>query len=171
MSSPAEGRLKTALERLHFSRQYTKNVLQGLTPEEWFWSPSELTTHIAWQVAHLAVAQYSLCLRRLRGRTEADEALMPTDFFERFKIGSVPVAGAANNPSSAEIIRTFDAVYQQAVTELSLQSDEQLDVPTEPPHLVFQTKLGAIEWCSQHELIHAGQIGLLRRLMGKPPLR
>lgn len=171
MALPTENRLQTALERLHFSRQYTKNVLQGLAPEEWFWSPSELTTHIGWQVAHLAVAQYNLCLRRLRGRTEADETLMPSDFFERFKIGSVPVAGAANNPSPAEILHTFDAVFQQAVAELGPHSDEELDVPTEPTSPVFQTKLGAIEWCSQHELIHAGQIGLLRRLMGKPPMR
>jgi hypothetical protein len=31
--------------------------------------------------------------------------------------------------------------------------------------------LGAIEWASGHELVHAGQIALLRRLMGKQPLR
>jgi uncharacterized damage-inducible protein DinB len=32
-----------------------------------------------------------------------------------------------------------------------------------------RTKLEALFWCSQHELIHAGQIALLRRLIGKEP--
>jgi hypothetical protein len=49
--------------------------------------------------------------------------------------------------------------------------DSELDNPTDPPHAVFKTKLGAIEFSPQHELVHAGQIAMLRRLMGKPPLR
>jgi hypothetical protein len=44
-------------------------------------------------------------------------------------------------------------------------------VPLEQPRPLFKTKLGAIEWCAQHEFVHAGQIALLRRLMGKAPLR
>ena len=34
-----------------------------------------------------------------------------------------------------------------------------------------ETKLGALFFCSVHEMMHAGQIGLLRRLLGKSPLR
>jgi uncharacterized damage-inducible protein DinB len=33
-----------------------------------------------------------------------------------------------------------------------------------------QTKRASLLWCAQHELVHAGQIGLLRRLLGYPPL-
>jgi len=51
------------------------------------------------------------------------------------------------------------------------RSDAELDVPVEQPHPVFTTKLEAVEYAPQHELIHAGQIALLRRLMGKAPLR
>jgi hypothetical protein len=65
----------------------------------------------------------------------------------------------------------FGAVHQQALTELGQWTDAELDVPVEQPHPVFKTKLGSVEWCSQHELVHAGQIAFLRRLMGKPPLR
>jgi hypothetical protein len=31
--------------------------------------------------------------------------------------------------------------------------------------------MGSVFVCSAHEMLHAGQIGLLRRLLGKPPLR
>jgi long-subunit fatty acid transport protein len=49
--------------------------------------------------------------------------------------------------------------------------DVELDMPVERPHPVFKTKLAAVEYCEPHEMVHAGQIALLRRLMGKPPIR
>src|SRR5260221_11078 len=100
MSRP---RLQAALGRIEQARGFTKLFFVGLTPDEWFWQPSEFATHIAWQVAHLSVAQYRLCLERIRGRTAADDAFMPLSFMERFHLGSQPVAGAQNNPSIEEI--------------------------------------------------------------------
>ena len=160
-----------ALDRIRGSRNFTKSFLQDLTPAEWHWSPTEVTTHVAWQVGHLAVAQYNLCLRRVRGRTTADQALIADNFIDAFKLGSKPVAEPSHGPPLDEIKRVFEAVHQQAITELAERNDAELDVPVEQPHPVFKTKLGAVEWSAQHELVHAGHIAMLRRLMGKPPLR
>ena len=33
-----------------------------------------------------------------------------------------------------------------------------------------QTKLDSLFWCAHHEMLHAGQIGLVRRLLGQAPL-
>ena len=33
-----------------------------------------------------------------------------------------------------------------------------------------KTKIDTLRWCGDHELIHAGQIGLLRRLLGHKPV-
>jgi len=162
----SRARLQAALDRMERSRQYTKQFINDLTPAEWFWQPADLPTHVAWQVAHIAVAQYALCLMRVRGKTEADDALLPEGFFDHFKRGSVPAAG----PPLEVIQRVFDAVHRQSLVELAERTDEELDVPVDP-HPAFDTKIGAIEFAPQHELIHAGQIGLLRRLMGKPPVR
>jgi uncharacterized damage-inducible protein DinB len=166
-----DSRVASAIERIRFARQYTSRFLTGLSDEDWFWSPSELTTHIAWQVGHLAVAQYNLCLRRIRGRTSQDEALIPDRFIDSFKLGSQPDPDPANYPPLDEIRRRFDAVLQRALAELAMRSDTELNVSVEQPHPVFKTKLEAVEYCPQHELVHAGQVALLRRLMGKPPLR
>jgi hypothetical protein len=35
----------------------------------------------------------------------------------------------------------------------------------------YPNKLGALLMASHHEFLHAGQIGLLRRLLGKVPVR
>jgi uncharacterized damage-inducible protein DinB len=37
-------------------------------------------------------------------------------------------------------------------------------------HALVRTKYQALAWCAQHEVVHAGQIGLLRRLLGHPPV-
>ena len=164
-------RLQAALDRVAQARGFVKMFLADLTRDEWFWQPPEVTTHVAWQVAHLSVAQYRLCLERIRGRVAADDAFMPEAYLERFMLGSKPVAGVEHNPPIAEIQRIFDAVYQQSLTELAKRTDEEMDVPLEQPRPMFKTKLSAVEWCAQHEFVHAGQIALLRRLMGKAPLR
>jgi len=117
------------------------------------------------------VAQYNLCLRRVRGRIAEDESLISEPFIEVFKFGSTPVPTRIENLGSEEIKRVFDAVHVQSLAELEKRSDAELNEPLEQPHPRFATKLGAVEFCSQHELVHAGQIAMLRRLMGKPPLR
>ncbi|HEY4234332.1 MAG TPA: DinB family protein [Lacipirellulaceae bacterium] len=167
----SRSRLQAALGRVEVARGFTKQFLAGLTPEEWFWQPPEVTTHIAWQVAHLSVAQYRLCLERIRGREATDDAFMPASYVERFGLGSQPAASAKNNPPLEEIQRIFDTVQARSLAELNEQSDKALDVPLEQPRPLFKTKLEAVEWCAQHEFVHAGQIALLRRLMGKAPLR
>lgn len=167
----SRAQLQPAAERIEQARRYTRQFLNDLTPEEWFWSPPQIATHIAWQVAHIAVSQYALCLRRIRGRTDADQAFLPDAFFDRFKLGSQPAAGARNNPPLEEILRVFETVYRKSLSELAERTDEELDMPVDPPHPAFKTKLGAVQYAPVHELVHAGQIALMRRLMGKPPLR
>ena len=102
---------------------------------------------MAWQVGHIAVAEYSLCLRRVRGRTKADESLISDAFIEAFKLGSKPVAEPEKNLPLEEIRRVFDAVHQQSVDELAGRSDAELDEPLAEPHPRFKTKLEAVEFC------------------------
>ena len=167
----ARARLEPAINTLLKSRDFTKRFLVDLAPEEWFWSPPAYITHIAWQIGHIAVAEYNLCLRRVRGRTTDDVSLISDAFLGAYNIGSQPVAGAAGNQPLEEIQRVFEAVHVQAIAELGEWDDAGLDVPLETPHPIFKSKLDAVEWSGPHELVHGGQIAMLRRLMGKPPLR
>ncbi len=164
-------RLQAAVERITFARRYTSQFLDDLNEADWFWTPPGFVTHIGWQVAHIAASQYGLCLFRLRGRTAEDETLIPQTFWDSFKIGSKPVAGAENNPPVGTILGVFDAMQEQVLSELADKTDEEVDMPLEKPHPAFTSVLGAIEYSPLHELIHVGQITLLRRLMGKPSKR
>ena len=97
------------------------------------------------------------------------EALIPAAFRQAFGKGSTP-SSADQTPPVDEIRGTFDRVYEQILAEAPQQTDAELDRPLEGEHPAFKTKLGALQFCSQHEMTHAGQIALLRRMTGKAPL-
>jgi hypothetical protein len=163
--------LELAISQIRFAREYTLSLLEGIEPTDWFRQPAEGVSHLAWQVGHLAMAQYGLCLFRIRGRADIDMELMSSSFRKKFSKGTTPDPDPGKNPSPEEIRAVFDRVYEQTLKELPLVGNEVLQEPVEMPFAVVATKLGGLLFCSHHEMLHAGQIGLLRRLIGKSPVR
>jgi hypothetical protein len=117
------------------------------------------------------MAQYGLGLFRMRGRRAEDTTLMSSQFRKKFSKGSTPDPNPARNPSPGEIREVFQRVYDQVMEELPHYSEDQLEEPVDKPFMLFPTKLGGLYFCSAHEMMHAGQIGLLRRLLGKQSVR
>ncbi len=163
-------RLELVLRRIEFARRYTLLLLEDLSEEDWFWTPEAYPTHVAWQVGHISMSHYGLTLFRQRGRAEVDTSLMSGKFRKLFMKGTTPKTGAENYPSSSEILEVLRRVYDQTVAEIST-FESQLDEPVDAPHAAFGTKFGSLLFVADHEMLHAGQIGMLRRLMGKEPLR
>lgn len=164
------GQLATRLNEIQTARSYTKNLLDHIDDNDWFRQPTEGVTHVAWQVSHLAVAQYGLALKRVRGENPGDADLISPEFRGLFGKGSVPVPDAAKYPTPQEIRAVLDRVHGQVAEEVGALPEETLDEPA-GSHPMFKTKGGALGWCAQHEFIHAGQLALLRRLFGSEPLR
>jgi hypothetical protein len=163
--------LELAVSQIKRVRKYTMRLLEHTNPKEWFEQPSEGVTHIAWQAGHLAMAQHRLCLERIRGQMPEDKEIISDEFTTCFRRESQPIADPDLYPSPARILVVLDRVHQQALRELPRLSEAELNSPPLPPaHPLFDTKLGALLWCAQHEMLHAGQIGLLRRLHGHSPL-
>jgi hypothetical protein len=164
-------RLEIAIKNIQFARDYTNDMLRHIHIDDWFRMPGDHLTHIAWQVGHLAMAQYRLAMERIRGIREEDEVLIPGEFMTKFGKGSVPSPDSHDYPSPADIVGVYDAVHKQVREELPALDDAQLDEPPIAPHPLLKTKFDALCWASHHEMLHAGQIGLLRRLFGEKPLR
>jgi uncharacterized damage-inducible protein DinB len=169
MSLPVK--LEIAFQQIEFARQYTLQLLDDLDETEWFAQPGGTTTHLAWQVGHLAMAEYGLCLFRQRGRLPIDTELMSSKFRKTFSRGSTPDPDPARNPYPMEIRAVFQRIHEQVQIELPKFSEQQLEDPIDEPYAVYANRLGALYFCSHHEMLHAGQIGMLRRLLGKPPVR
>ena len=163
-------RLPLAVEQIVFARNYTSRLLDQTKVVDWFRQPPGGVTHVAWQVGHLAFAQYRMALERIRGPQPQDADLISEEFLCLFGRDSVPDPDPAKYPGQAEIRAAFDRVHEQVLRELRGLDESELDQPVLKPHPLVKTKLWALLWCAQHEAVHAGQIGLLRRQLGYPPL-
>src|SRR5207302_5906084 len=108
-------------------------------------------------------AEYRLCLERVRGVRPEDARLIAPDFIRLFRRESSPDPDPAKCPSAAEIRAVFDRVHVQTLRELNELDEAALEKPVEDPHWIAKSRLWCLLWCSHHETLHAGQIGLLRR--------
>lgn len=163
-------RLQLAIDQIRFARNYTIGLLDTIKPEEWFRLPPGGVSHIGWQVGHLAYAEYRLALWRIRGPRPQDEGLFSAEFVRLFGANSVPEPDSTKYPTPAEIRGTLDRVHECVLQELPRLTDAELDQPVPHPHPFAKTKLLALLWCANHEMLHAGQIGLLRRQLGYAPM-
>lgn len=163
-------RLQTALTNIAFARSYTLRFLNALPTADWFRMPPGGVTHVAWQVGHLAFAEYRLALLRIRGPEPDDANLIAEPFLKIFGRDSVAGADPAAYPSPDKIRAVFDRVHDRVLAELASVPDATLDEAPVTPHELCKTKLECLHWCSHHEAVHAGQVGLIRRLLGYPPI-
>jgi uncharacterized damage-inducible protein DinB len=85
--------------------------------------------------------------------------------------GTTASSDRGSHPAPEEILAVLDRVHQQVLIEVPRFPDTELDQPIDPPHAVVATRYGSMLFAGDHEMLHAGQIGFLRRLMGKPPVR
>ena len=159
------------VQQMSWTRQYTLQLLDSIPQTLWYIRPAGATTHVAWQVGHLAVSQYGLMLFRQRGRADGDLELMPGWLRKQFGRGSQPSAAADGQPEPQALLDRLAAIHAQALREVPQLTAATLREPIDMPYAAYPIKLGALLFCPIHEALHAGQIGLLRRLHGLEPVR
>ena len=152
-------RLQLAVEQISFARDYTIWHLDQTPATEWFRLPPG-------GVSHIAVAEYSLALCGIRGPQPQDTGLISEKHLTLFGPDSMPDPDPTAYPDQSELRAVFDRVHEEVLRELAGLGEGELDQPV-PDALPFaKTKLLMLLWCARHEMLHAGQIGLLRRQLG-----
>src|SRR3954471_18874181 len=117
--------ISLAIQQIEFARSYSLGIINEIDEADWFTMPPGCPTHLAWQVGHLAMAEYGLCLFRQRGRAAIDREIMPGDFRKAFSRGSMPETDSTKFLPAADIRTTFDRVHVQVQAEASTFTAEQ----------------------------------------------
>ncbi|MBA4186508.1 MAG: DinB family protein [Planctomycetaceae bacterium] len=163
-------RISEALEQIDFVRRYTLERLDTVPLADWFTVPAGGVSHVAWQAGHLALTEYRICLARLRPHTPEDDALLPLDsYMKMFGSGSTP-GPDTDCPPAAEIRAALDRVHARVLEELSSYPDADLEREPLIPHPLFKSRIASLRYAPLHEMIHCGQIALLRRMLGQKPI-
>lgn len=155
-------------DELDRTRQWTVNLLEDLSSSDCSRQFNDGLQTVHWILGHLIYAENALILKRCLNRDEVNP-----DFIEPFKIGSVvepPDKGAL--PPLENVRDEMDRIHKLATNGIrAMGPDELASPPGGGPHPMFDTRQGAVFHAARHEAFHAGQIALIRRMLGKAPLR
>lgn len=154
------------------SRDWTRKLLADLAGTDWGFQPGPGLAHALWLCGHLACSENLLIHVRALGA----DSLLDDDFTRHFPIGG-PVRSIREHdfPPVEAVHRIMDDVHRQTLFALREVDDGLLAEPcmgaAGKPHPHYRDKRSAVVHCMRHEAFHAGQLAMLRRLLGKPFLR
>ena len=131
--------------------------LEGITPEESFFQPQSAGNCANWILGHIVSTRNEVM--KLIG----ESPLWSKEEAEPYRRGSEPLTDESGALSLAKMLTDLRASQDKLLTALDQMSPEELGAPLENGTRYEQ--LAVIQF---HEAYHAGQLGILRRLMGKP---
>jgi len=142
-----------------------KRFTDDLGPDEYLHRPTEKANCAAWLIGHLALSDRSV-LERLGAK---DLPALPEGFTKRFsRDEGCPQAGDFGDVS--QIWPVFEKHRTALINTVQRAPLELLDKPVEKPHPMFATLGELANFMALHVALHAGQITIIRRSLGRPPM-
>jgi hypothetical protein len=135
-----------------------------LSPQEYLHRPTEKSNCTAWLIGHLTLAD-----RRMLALLGAPAPELPAGFEHRFsREEGCPQAGEFGDVKA--LLPIFDQHRDALIAAVKKAPLEQLNKPVEKPMPMFSNVGEAITFMSLHTAMHGGQITIIRRSLGRPPL-
>jgi hypothetical protein len=147
-------------------------LIADLKGDDWSFQPQPGLAHPLFLCGHLAVSQNVLIHVRCLKTAGLDES-----FAAHFPIGGqIKSVREHAYPSLDAVLQTLHDVHRRTVAAVRGMSDALLAEPAYAAdgksfHPHYRDKRGAVSHCARHEAFHAGQIAMIRRLLGKTFLR
>jgi uncharacterized damage-inducible protein DinB len=149
---------------LEKSKATVHRFTADLSPQEFLHRPTEKSNCAAWLVGHLALADRN-CLKRLGAALPE----LPAGFEHQFsREEGCPQAKEFGDVSG--LIKVFDQHRDLLVAAVKKATPQQLNTPVEKPMPMFGTIGELIAFMSLHTAMHVGQITIIRRSLGRPPI-
>lgn len=151
-----------------FNRGYLQRLLSDVRDDELDLQPQPAVHSIRWILAHLAiVSDYGGMLLGL-------PRLCPAEWHAAYGPASQPGTAADVRPGRQELLQAIDAGYSRLASQLPQTPPDRL-AALHTVTLLQDTPLKTNADLAAHILIthfamHAGQLSVLRRLLGRLPL-
>jgi uncharacterized damage-inducible protein DinB len=154
----------TIAESLFFSMKLMDRYCADLKPEEYLHRITPRGNCAAWLLGHVTLVDRNPL--RLLGATLPT---LPEGFEKRF--GHDETAPFATDFGDVMILLPlFDDHRALLIETVKQATPEQLNAPLEKPRPLFSTVGQMAHFMAQHATMHAGQITMIRRSLGRPPL-
>jgi uncharacterized damage-inducible protein DinB len=149
---------------LEGARKMLHMFVDDLTPEERLHRACAGANCVDWIVGHLIVTE-----RMFHARLGAVSPEIPEGFEKKFA-RDAESPKQAQYGDTAQLMALFDLHRLETIEAVRRMTPEQLAKPLGKPHPLFSTVGEAAAFCALHQTMHAGQISLIRRSLGKPPV-
>jgi uncharacterized damage-inducible protein DinB len=147
------------------SQMLLQRYTADLTPQEYLHRPAEKANCAAWTIGHLALSDRNL-LKRF-GVT--DLPALPDGFEKRFsRDAGCPQADDFGDVSN--LMNVFNEHRALLIETVRRATPEQLNAKLDKPFPMFSTLGEMVNFMSAHTAMHAGQVTIIRRSLGRPPL-
>ena len=158
---------ETIAHSLTVSRQLFRRFVEDLKPEEYLHRVVPKANCVAWILGHLTLTE-----RRALGALGVDPARLPKlpeGFEKRFaRDETAPQSGDYGDVSI--LLPLWDQHRQLLIDTVKTAPPEQLGRKVEQPRPFFSTVGEMVSFMAIHGTMHAGQITIIRRSLGRPPV-
>ena len=153
--------------QLRTIRGLSERVLADFhTREEYTYQVHPQSNHALWCAGHIGIAD-NFAIRHF----DPSKVLEPPGFREKFGMGTRPTDQPADYPPADEVLAFMRERRETLLGIVAGLSDEALAQPCPPGLPPFATDMASLlEMAVWHEALHAGQITVVRRALGHPPL-
>jgi hypothetical protein len=153
---------------LHSTRGMFGWYLSDLNDAEILMRPVPTANHPAWQLGHLISAEIELLKPYLPA---AAFPTLPAGFKEQHDKSKAAMEPPKGFATKEQYMGLFNQVREAVITAVDKLSDADLSKPTTGSMAKFAPTVGELcILCSNHVLMHLGQVTVLRRKLGKPVL-
>lgn len=152
-------------EMLSTSRFVMSSYLEDLTDDDLLVRPVEGAHNAAWQLGHLICSESQM----IGGIRPQAQTLLSGDFARRHDKSRAFEPAEQWAVSKSEYLRLMELVRSATLSLLRELSEEDLSAAGPEFTRKYAPMVGSVfASIGSHELMHAGQIAVIRRKLGKP---
>ncbi len=157
--------IMTSLNGAHFMMTH---YLSDLDDKDLLVRPVPGANHIAWQLGHLVCSEHGIT----NGAKAGSAAALDADFIERYSRKNT----GSDDPnifreSKKTLLEMYSAQRDATLALVETLSESDFDAPSPEKFKGYGPTVGSLLLLQgSHEMLHAGQVAVIRRVLGKPIL-
>ena len=146
------------------ARMMARRFTEDLQPNEYLHRAAPKGNCAAWLLGHLILTN-----RRTAARLNADLPALPDGFEQRFARDE-HAPHASEFGDCASLLTLLEQSFDALIAGVKRMSPEQLETPVEKPMPMFKNIGELVNFMALHACVHIGQITVIRRTLGRPPI-
>ena len=158
-------RTDAIVQVLTSNKALTHRYMGDLKPADYHHQPLPGVNSAAWILGHLILTE-----RRVTGLLGGEPLPLAAGFEDTFAVTGRPAGDQHDLPDGAKLLEQFYATRDRLLDAVKTCAESKLDEAVPKPSPVYTTVGDLAAFMAQHTAMHLGQVTIIRRSLGYPPV-